>query len=170
MKNVRVDLSAAREDLYEPLMRAVCPSAQGEAAVRLVHQVEPLWNWLLAEGFVEHVRRERYDILTLGLAEALAHLGERAENAQSVDGGPELDPSSTAVLIVAASLAGSDRSSLRNVLHQLTGEHLRLVLEAMMYAAGYMDGSADPWGHEGPGVAPGEGPNSTAREERLAEL
>ncbi|MFE3247036.1 hypothetical protein, partial [Kitasatospora indigofera] len=75
-----------------------------------------------------------------------------------------------AVLTVAANLAGKDNYSLRNTLYDLDEDHMRLVVEAMMYAAGYLDGSADPWGNEDPSTERGWGTNSRAREERLEEM
>ncbi|WP_282204959.1 hypothetical protein [Kitasatospora fiedleri] len=157
MKNARVDLSAAREDLYEPLMRAVCPSSQGEAAFRLVYRVEPLWEWLLSHGFIELKSREHYDLVDIDLRSALARMREDGGSSGSEGSGPEIDGSSRAVLAVAANLAGSDHGSLRNVLPELDGEHVAFVAEAVMYAAGYLDGSADPWGNEDPRTSTGWG-------------
>ncbi|MFE2352041.1 hypothetical protein [Kitasatospora cineracea] len=172
MENARVDLTGPREELYEPLMRAVCPSSQGEAAFRLVYQVEPLWEWLLARGLVTVESRERYDLLDVDLPGALTRLQEEGGVAGPEGRDDPVARSAGAVLAVAANLAGSLHCSLRNVLYELTGDHVRLVAEAMMYAAGYLDGSADPWGNEGPASGHEEewGPNSVAREERLAEL
>ncbi|WP_030273677.1 hypothetical protein [Streptomyces sp. NRRL B-24484] len=168
MRNVRVELSAEREDLYEPLMRGACTVAQVEAAYRLVFQVEPLWEWLLERGFVELCSRERYDLLEVKLASALDHVW-RNRDLPVLDAGAS-GTSARAVLTVAANLAGKDHTSLRNTLYDLDEDHMRPVAEAMMYAAGFLDGSADPWGNEDPGAERGWGPNSLAREERLEEM
>ncbi len=171
-ENARVDLTGPREGLYEPLMRAVCPSSQGEAAFRLVYRVEPLWEWLLARGLVTVESRERYDLFDADLPGAPARLWEGGGVPVTEGGDEAVARSAGAVPAVAANLAGSHHCGLRNVLYELTGEHLRLVAEAVVYAAGYLDGSADPWGNEGPaaGHEEGWGPNSVAQEERLAEL
>ncbi|MFE3113895.1 hypothetical protein ACFXG8_40470 [Kitasatospora indigofera] len=168
MRNVRVELSADREDLYEPLMRGACTIAQVEAAYRLVFQVEPLWDWLLQRGFIELSSDERYDCLEVRLQAALEHVREKRE-APVLEAGSS-GKSASAVLTVAANLAGKDNYSLRNTLYDLDEDHMRLVVEAMMYAAGYLDGSADPWGNEDPSTERGWGTNSRAREERLEEM
>jgi hypothetical protein len=165
VKNVRVSLSADREDLYEPLMRGACMITQVEAAYRLVFQVEELWAWLLRHGYVELVSGQDFDHLEVDLAAAAAYdheigaPGFRAER-------PELSESARAVLVLAASLAGKTAARLRDLLYELDETVMRLVVEAMMYAGGFMDGSADVWGNEEPGDVRGLGPNSRANEDR----
>jgi hypothetical protein len=55
--------------------------------------------------------------------------------------------SGRAVLWLAASLGGvSQADPLRYFVEDLTPEHAKLCAEALMYAAGWMDGRADPRG------------------------
>lgn len=77
--------------------------------------------------------------------------------------GPE--PSEANVLWVAASLWGEDVGSLRYAVEDLDACHAQRVAEAVMYAAGYMDGVADPLACEAEG--PGTGPNAVAHEKRV---
>ncbi|MET9618225.1 hypothetical protein [Kitasatospora indigofera] len=168
MKNARVDLSADRADLYEPLMRSASPSCEGEAAVRLVFRVEALWDWLLRWKCIKHVSTDRYDYLHVEFAAAL-------ELARTADGGQqsasaELGRSARAVLTVAANLVGAEESSLRNVLYYLEEADMRHVAEAMMYSGGFVDATADLWGGEGADDHRGDGPNSREQQERWEEI
>ncbi|MEV7177763.1 hypothetical protein [Kitasatospora sp. NPDC093679] len=168
VKNARVDLSADRADLYEPLMRSASPSCEGEGAVRLVFQVEALWDWLLRWKCIKHVSTDRYDYLEVDFARAL-------ELARTVDGDPQsaraqLGRSARAVLMVAANLVGAEQSSLRNVLYYLEEADMRHVAEAMMFSAGFVDGTVDLWGGEGEDDPRGFGPNSREQQERWEKI
>ncbi|MFJ5927728.1 hypothetical protein ACIQF6_34545 [Kitasatospora sp. NPDC092948] len=149
-------------------MRSASPSCEGEAAVRLVFQVEALWDWLLRWKCIKHMPTTRYDYLQVEFAKALELA--RAVDTDSRSASAELGRSAKAVLTVAANLVGAEDSSLRNVLHYLDEADMRHVAEAMMFSAGFVDGTVDLRGGEGEGDPRGFGPNSREQQERWEEI
>ncbi|MGA5824242.1 hypothetical protein ACPC54_41155 [Kitasatospora sp. NPDC094028] len=167
MKNARVELSADRADLYEPLMRSALFQGEYEAAIRLVFRVEALWDWLMRWGCIKHVPMEQYDILEVDFVKALGL--DRAVDRGHGTAAAELGESASSVLTVAASLAGKDGKALRYVLYRLDPDDVRHVAEAIMHSAGFLDATADLWGGEPEDGPRGWGPHSTAREKRWYE-
>ncbi|BAJ32902.1 hypothetical protein KSE_71460 [Kitasatospora setae KM-6054] len=168
MRNARVELSADRADLYEPLMRSAWFQSEYEAAIRLVFRVEELWDWLMRWGCVEHVSQERYDILEVRFAKAL-ELYRAGSSTKPGTAASELSDSLASVLLVAASLAGKEQLTMRFAFYLLEEDHARYVAEAVLHSAGFLDATADPWGGEPEGCPRGWGPHSTAREQRWWE-
>ncbi|MEW1914233.1 hypothetical protein AB0442_38460 [Kitasatospora sp. NPDC085895] len=71
---------------------------------------------------------------------------------------------------MAANQVGAEQSSLRNVLYYLEEADMRHVVEAMMFSAGFVDGTVDLWGREGKDDPRGFGPNSKEQQERWEEI
>lgn len=153
------------DELYELLMRGAGTVWQVEAAVRLSFEALELRRWLIGNGYVRWFDGPGGPYLGVAFDEAVDRVHELSRDGRLFAGsGP--GKSERAVLTVAASLSGqTDVGTLRHFMPDLDAEHARLVAEAMMYAAGWMDGAADPFANEVDG--PGTGPNAVAHDARI---
>ncbi|SEL54039.1 hypothetical protein SAMN05414137_109325 [Streptacidiphilus jiangxiensis] len=159
------DLPEDPDELYRLLMRGASTVWQVEAAERLIFQVGTLRQWLVGNGFIRLEGDRPRPWASTHFDEALAKVLELSRDGRAFEAtGP--GRSERAVLLVAAGLSGQARiDTLRHFMPDLEEDHARLVAEAMMYAAGLMDGAADPTAHEADG--PGTGPNARAHERRI---
>lgn len=158
------------DELYRLLMRGAGTIPQLEAAHRLVFQVDRLCSWLISSGCISQERLDLDDGRSLPYAAVRFDAAEKRVRELSRDGRllAEYGPgkSERAALLVAAALSGQTSvGTLRDVMPDLNQDHARLVAEAMMYAAGWMDGAADPMAFEVDG--PGTGPNAVAHDRRI---
>lgn len=153
------------DGLYKLLMEGASGVMQVEAAERLVFFVPTLRTWLIDNGFMRLHGEGAECYAATQFDEAIERLRELSlDGRQFGEFGP--GKSERAVFYAAAALSGkASVGTLRNFMPDLEAEHARLVAEAMLYAAGYMDGAADPWANEIEG--PGTGPNAAAYESRL---
>jgi hypothetical protein len=155
--------SLDENELYERLMRSASFVWQCEAAVRLVFKTTALRQWLIERRFVVSGVLNGLPIAEIMFAEACAHIRSLSASAGRREAeGPERSEAN--VLWVAASLWGEDVGSLGYAVEELDAGHAQRVAEAVMYAAGYMDGKADPLAGDAEG--PGTGPNAVAHEKR----
>ncbi|WP_162257850.1 hypothetical protein [Kitasatospora sp. Root107] len=165
MSNEVMPQDGEHERLYELAMRGTSCLIPVEAAVWLVFQVEELRDWLVGNGFVPMVERPDSAYAVVDFARALETLWEpRQAGRESLQDG--LSESSKGVLIAAANLSGLSTDPLRHSIQALEYDEARLVAQAVMYAAGFMDGSADPFGNEVPNDGTGAGPHAAAHEKR----
>lgn len=164
MEENKAPLPQDGSELYKLIMRGASPFWQVEAAARLVFQVETLRGWLLSNGFIERCEGQSRPYARILFSEALDRVGELNKSGRDFDAyGP--GESERAVLLVAVSLVGDSQvGTLRHFMPDLEEDHAQLVAEAMMYAAGFMDATVDPWGNS-PGL-PGTGPNAVEHKNR----
>ncbi len=152
-------------ELYRLLLRGASTVWQLEAAEILVFKVKTLRDWLIRNHFIKKCNDQIRPYASTDFRAALDRADElpRDEDASNASW---LGVSERAVLCVASSLSGQVQvGTLRQVMTDLEEEHAQFVAEAMMYAAGFMDATADPDGNE-PGP-PGSGPNAIAHERRI---
>lgn len=151
-------------ELYEWFMRGGGPVIELCAAIDLVFRAEGLRRWLISNGLVEVSIHEGWPMAEVNFRAAVERVKEISKREQDF---MALGPGerSRGILWVAASLTGQvEIGSLRHYVMDLEAPDAKLVAEAMMYAAGCLDGTADPFGDAPNG--PGTGPKSEAFERR----
>lgn len=154
-----------RERLYELLMIGASTVVPVEAAERLVFQAVSLRDWLIEYKFMRFHGGAIGPYVATHFDEAIERIRDLSKDGRLFS---EFGPgkSERAVLYVAASLSGGvNIQTLRYFVSDLNADHARLTAEALMYAAGYMDGIADPVGNEPEGR--GTGPNSLSYDKRI---
>lgn len=159
MRDVEVSLPGDPHELYKLLMRGASTLWPVEAAERLIFHTESLRQWLVENNFIRACVFDERVAASTHFDEALA-AWDRRPNAQSSE-----YSSDYAVLRCAASLAGKLRIDLRSTLEYLDERSAKLVAEAVMYAAGFMDGEANPVANDGPHGQ--SGPNWADHERRI---
>ncbi|MDI5971922.1 hypothetical protein POF50_021730 [Streptomyces sp. SL13] len=158
------DLSRLDEgELYERMMRSAGPIPPCGAAVRLVFLTPALRVWLMNHGLVRADMVDGRHVAVVSFADAF-ELFKDFYGRSMLQEKEGIGDSEVSVLWIAASLWGVDVGTLRHVMTGLEKDHAGLAAEAMMYAAGFMDNSADPESGEVDGYA--TGPLAMAHEER----
>ena len=148
-------------DIYTMLMLGAGGSFETvEAAYRLVYQVKSVLAWMIDRNFI-HVRHtDTFSYAVVSFPDALSEIDATSQCAEL-----GLTKSDVAVIWVAASLAGKDNASLRVCAQYLDEESTKHVVEAIMYASGYMDGEVNL--HSELAAEGSIGPNRQAHDERF---
>lgn len=150
------------DELITLLLRASLSSEALAAGSRLAAQVDEVRTWLARQGYIKLASSDGgAHYATIDFTAALAELpGFRRDPRQS-----PLSRSAIDVIAFAGSLAGSGSVTLRSSCN-FDETSVKYVAEAIMYAAGFMDGAADPTAND-----PGDGGlNSRAHDALLEEL
>lgn len=152
------------EELRELFMRGAWGvSTSAEAGYRLAFEVESVRHWLLSHGLAHLRSINGIDYVEIDFDACSQRLSSARANPASAD----LDKSGVAVMDFIASFAGRESINIRNS-SNLSRDDARLVAEAVMYASGFMDGTADSTANDGPNG--GDGPNAMAHDRRIDEL
>ncbi|MER8184906.1 hypothetical protein [Kitasatospora sp. NPDC094015] len=149
-------------ELYELLMNSAALKPQMEAARRLIFNSLRVREWMIENGFVDLVEKPDGRCAVILLDRAMEYVDGCIARHEGI---PGLTRSEYAVICVAANISGA-RTSLRYILPDLDRADMEAVAEAMMYAAGFMDGLADAAGNE-PADGSELGPNSADFDRRL---
>jgi hypothetical protein len=150
-------VSPDEEELHRRFIRGAVPLPAVTAAVDLVFRARAVREWLVANGCVAEREERGRPVVKVDFKRAVSLVLEMV-SAGTFESGFQPGRSGRAVLWLAASLGGvSQADPLRYFVEDLTPADAKVCAEAVMYAAGWMDGVADPRG----GVPEGElGPRS----------
>lgn len=152
------------EQLYELFMSAAWGVSKSvEAAYKLAFETDAVRQWLVAEELVALRSHAEIDYAEINFSACSQRLIELRKYPQH----SALDKSSIAVVEFVISLAGEGGVNVR-LNSNMNRRDVKRVVEAIMYASGFMDGFADPTANDGP--RGGDGPNAVAHDRRIDKL
>ncbi|WP_042388413.1 hypothetical protein [Streptacidiphilus melanogenes] len=133
-------------ELYRAFLRGAVPFRPYSAAVDLVFRVPELRQWMIDGGFAYLREDKERPTAEIDFKAATDRVREAVASGSFESEFPPGD-SCRAALWLAASLAGVPHlDPLRFFVEALSADHAKLCAEAVMYAADFMDGTADPSG------------------------
>jgi hypothetical protein len=139
-------VSPDEEELHRRFIRGAVPLPTVTAAVDLVFRAREVREWLMANGCVAEGEERGRALVKVDFKRATDLVLEMVL-ARTFDSKFQPGHSGRAVLWLAASLGGvSQADPLRFFVEDLSAPDAKLCAEALMYAAGWMDGVADPSG------------------------